>query len=216
MVRNSEDNFVERKTVNDAKDFKKTIVAFANSVIAPKEAILFIGVFDDGTAQRVQGIDKLQKKIRHICEEECYPKIIFKSEVLPIEGNEILAVIISESDSKPHFAGPAYVRVGSETKKASKEVYNDLISSRMSVCREILKYKDKLVTVTVLNKYLGSTKILSGPSRTKHECRVERCNSQYITLYDCNTKRADSEPIKNLSLSFDNDKSRLEILVEPK
>ena len=43
-MKNFEDHLVERKTVKDEKDWKKTAVAFANSVPVGLPAVLYIGV----------------------------------------------------------------------------------------------------------------------------------------------------------------------------
>ena len=47
-MRNFEDHLVERKVVKDEKDWKKTAVAFANSVPVGLPAVLYIGVRDTG------------------------------------------------------------------------------------------------------------------------------------------------------------------------
>jgi predicted HTH transcriptional regulator len=59
-LRNFEDNFVERKTISDNKDWLKTVVAFANSVPIGYPAILFISVKNDGTIRDSVNLDKLQ------------------------------------------------------------------------------------------------------------------------------------------------------------
>ena len=53
-LRRFEDNFVERKTASDKKDWLKTIVAFANSTPTGQTATLFIGVTDDGEIEAQQ------------------------------------------------------------------------------------------------------------------------------------------------------------------
>lgn len=214
---NNEDNFIERKPESAGKsDWKRTIVAFANSVDKEDTAILFIGVEDDGSIKGVLNSDSIQKKIRKICKDECYPPIDYKSEVFTIDGKNVLAILIEESKNRPHFAGPAYMREGSESVKASKEQYRDLITSRMDPCREILKHKGEIVTVLVHRKYLGKTDYL-GDNRykSKHECRIEDCNPHYIILYDIKTKETVNEPIKNIEISFDHTLSRFQVNVEP-
>jgi predicted HTH transcriptional regulator len=47
-MRNFEDHMVERKTVKDEKDWKRTAVAFANSAPIGYPAVLYIGVRDNG------------------------------------------------------------------------------------------------------------------------------------------------------------------------
>ena|SRR5438093_783295 len=47
-VLNFEDSFTERKPSRDSRDWKKTLVAFANSAPIGFPAVLFIGVRPDG------------------------------------------------------------------------------------------------------------------------------------------------------------------------
>src|SRR5688572_3240933 len=75
-LRNREDGFIERKPEGvSTEDIRKTLVAFANSVPEGEQAILYIGVSDDGTPLGVSNTDSLQKNIRRIAEGKCYPPI---------------------------------------------------------------------------------------------------------------------------------------------
>ena len=49
-LKNFEDQFVERKTASDSKDWVKTAVAFANSAVEGLPCVLFIGAKDAGEA----------------------------------------------------------------------------------------------------------------------------------------------------------------------
>ena len=51
----------------------------------------------------------------------------------------IVAVEVSLSKDRPHFSGPAYVRKGSQTVAASREMFEDLIASRHDKARVILR-----------------------------------------------------------------------------
>jgi predicted HTH transcriptional regulator len=51
---NFENRLVERKTVKDEKDWKKTAVAFANSAPVRLPAVLYIGVRDNGEIETLQ------------------------------------------------------------------------------------------------------------------------------------------------------------------
>jgi predicted HTH transcriptional regulator len=109
-----EDGWTERKLQNVARnDVRKALVAFANSVPEGEEAILFIGVADNGTAIGVDNPDSMQKDVRQWA-EWCYPPIRHSSRVIESDGKHVVAVIVQPDHNKPHFAGPAYVRVGSE------------------------------------------------------------------------------------------------------
>ena len=67
-----EDNFVERKLETDMRDWKKTIVAFANSLLLGETALLVIGMDDSGRALGVRNSDEVQERIGEICEHQCY------------------------------------------------------------------------------------------------------------------------------------------------
>src|SRR5216683_5643764 len=76
-MRNFEDHLVERKTVKDEKDWKKTAVAFANSVPIGLPAVLYIGVRNNGEIETPQqNLDEAEKKFnRHM--EKVYPRIAY-------------------------------------------------------------------------------------------------------------------------------------------
>ena len=121
-----EDQFVERKRGVQSDETRKTLVAFANSVPEGEHAILFLGIDDKGNFTGVTGTDSIQKTIRNIAKNDCYPPIKCTSVVLQESGKTVVAVVVESSKDKPHFAGPAYVRSGSESVKASPELYEDL------------------------------------------------------------------------------------------
>ncbi len=53
-MRNFEDNFVERKTARDRKDWVKTVVAFANSAPIGYPCVLYNGVTNAGELEATQ------------------------------------------------------------------------------------------------------------------------------------------------------------------
>lgn len=217
-----EDGFTERKPEGaGARDFKETLVAFANSVPEDKTAILYIGVSNDGKPLGVQNPDSLQKTIRKICEKDCYPPIKFQSQVINSEGKDILAVTIPFSSNRPHFAGPGYIRRGSENVVVSEEMFQELIDSRTNKVAEILKWKNKIVTVAVQGKLLGSPlypidKQYRGIYKT-HECEILECNSHYVKMKDFSGSYAQdvNEPLSYIKLNYDEKKGRLMLIVSP-
>lgn len=214
---NKEDGFTERKPEGaGTADFKKTLIAFANSVPKDRSAILFIGVADTGDLLGIKNVDSLQKTIRRICKEECYPPIKFQSEVINSEGKDILAITIPFSSNRPHFAGPAYIRRGSESVVASEEMFQELIDSRTSKVAKILEWKDQIVTVEAHGKLLGNTQYL-GDNRYRaiHECRILECNSHYVRMKDIANDRYVSEPLLNINLTYDVRRHRLMLIVSP-
>jgi hypothetical protein len=216
MIANHEDNFVERKTESVAtSELRQTVGAFANSVPEGREAVLFIGVHDKtGEVLGVGNTDQLQKRIRDICHADCYPEIQYTAEVLTLDGKSVVAVIIPSSSAKPHFTGPAYVRVGSESLKSTPQQYDDLILSRNDKAREILKHKNDVFTVLGIGYKLGSNKPLpDGNYRERRECRVETCTGHLVTLSDIASGQRFSEPLAHVTVHYDHEKYRPMLMV---
>lgn len=205
---NKEDGFTERKPEGaGGTDFKKAIVAFANSIPENSEAILFIGVDDNGNPLGVKNTDSLQKSLRQLCEKNCYPPVPHQSIVFQIDGKDILAVIIPHSTKRPHFAGHAYVRVGSESVIASDKLFQEMLDSRTSKVREILNWKDKPITKEVHFTLCGT------PNIDIKEMIVEFCNSHYIRMRDTSSDRYESLPISKFEICYDEKRNRLKLLI---
>jgi len=216
MVKNQEDNFIERKTESvSTGELRQTLCAFANSVPEGRVGVLFIGVHDKtGEVLGVQNSDQLQKRIRDAGHGDCFPPIEYSSEVLSIENKSVLAVLISHSTTKPHFSGPAYVRVGSESPKANSEQYEELILSRIDKVREILKIKKHLITVLGVGYQLGSNKPLTDQGyKESMECRVEACTAHLVTLQNIASDVRFSEPVEHVTLNHDHKKNRPMLVV---
>ncbi|MGA7241905.1 MAG: ATP-binding protein, partial [Terracidiphilus sp.] len=110
LLHSTEHSFVERKTVGDSRDWVKTVVAFANTLPNEQEGVLFIGATDGGDIEASpSNLDKLQKTFSEKM-QSAYPPIYYSTRTVQENGKECLAVIVSGSQSKPHFAGPLYVR----------------------------------------------------------------------------------------------------------
>jgi Schlafen, AlbA_2 len=83
---NVEDSFTERKLEGARpEELRRTLVAFANSLHEGRTAVLFIGVTENAELKGVRNPDSLQKKIRSLCERDCYPPIKYSCEVLNID-----------------------------------------------------------------------------------------------------------------------------------
>src|SRR5438270_3560686 len=135
-----EDGWTERKeNIKGTDDIRKTLVAFANSVPDGDEAVLFVGVADDGNITGVENPEKTQNSISKTASEWCYPPIKHTVRVIGANGKRVIAVMVQASHNKPHFAGPAFIRSGSQSKKASEEVFNQLVASRISKARPLLE-----------------------------------------------------------------------------
>ena len=159
-IEDFEDNLTERKPESDRRVYREAIVALANTVAEGSEGVLFIGVADDGTRVGVQNPDALQKTIRHICEQQCFPPVAFRTEVDSAAGPPIVAVFIPPSKAKPHFTGPAFVRKGCETVKASEQMFQELVLNHVDKCRQLLAHRDEIWTVHGLGRKVGDPKPL--------------------------------------------------------
>lgn len=174
-MRNFEDQMVERKTVKDEKDWKRAAVAFANSAPIGYPALLYIGVRDNGEIENPQkDLEEVAKKFNSQM-QKVYPRIAYVPKVISSDGRQALAVIIPGSESRPHFAGPAYVRRGPESVDASEEQFAQLIAQRNSKAAFLLGWKGKNVTVFTR---MGDDE-LAWPNDT---CLVD-CNQFYVSLH---------------------------------
>jgi Schlafen, AlbA_2 len=162
-----EDGWTERKLQSiGGDDVRKALVAFASSVPDNEEAILFIGIADDGTPIGVDDPDQMQKKVKRWA-DWCYPPIRHTSRAIESNGKRIVAVIVQPDHNRPHFAGPAYVRIGSESPKANDRLFGELIASRMSKGRALLEAMRKSEVVSVVLWQFGNRSIIN--------CKVIEC-----------------------------------------
>jgi len=208
-LRNTEDNFVERKSSGDSKDWLPAAVAFANSVPIGYPAILFIGVKNDGTPEGKVDLESLQKTFNKKL-ADAYPPIFYVPKVLSADGKEFLAVIIPGSPERPHFAGQAYIRVGSQTKSASEAQFAILIAQRQSKAYEILKWLGKRVAIETLSYWRGSV------HKSRQQGVLIDCNQFYITygevLPDASAgQRTYSLPLTKVEVSFDHGMGTLKL-----
>jgi hypothetical protein len=210
-----EDAFVERKTWSDSRDWLKTAVAFANSVPVGYPGIMFVGARNDGTIEDVGDLDSLQKSLANKL-GDAYPPIYYWSKVLESGGRQLLAVVVPGSEKRPHFAGHAYIREGSQTKVASLEQFEYLLAQRNSKVYEILKWKDKMVLVRFPPVHFSSPLTERGiPFVPTAERVVIACNQFYVTLGREEPSRRDlrSYPLESIEIAFDHKNDRLELIV---
>jgi hypothetical protein len=179
-----EDGWSERKSKGvNTEDIAKTIVAFANSLPDGHKGILFIGVSNKGVVEGVDDADGLQKRVRYAAEEKCYPPIQLghNCRVIQSDGKDVVAVIVEASYNRPHFTGPSYVRVGSETVTATPKQFEQLIASRNSKARPLLEATRKGQGITVFYWMYGISNRLAGPA-TFSDCTVIECTPHYVVL----------------------------------
>lgn len=205
-LRDVEDGFTERKIESASPfDLRRTLVAFANSVPVDKTAVLFIGVGDDGTPMGVSNPDSLQRKIRELAEKDCYPPIRHQVRVIEREGKSIVAVLVNASSERPHFSGPAFVRVGAQSVAASREVYAQLIASRNSKAGQILSKSGELISIRQIDRDQWNREKI----RWTIEGRIENCDASVVYLYDIGSMRHFSKPLEKIRINFDDSNRRM-------
>jgi hypothetical protein len=212
----AEDNLVERKPQGSNRaELRRTLVAFANSTPKGQSAVLFLGVHDKGMILGVDNPDALQKTIGDVCRTDCYPPIEFSSRAINIEAKVVVAVIVPASSQRPHFAGQAFVRRGSESVTASAEQYEELMLSRNDKCREILSWRDQVITVMSVQHRLGQAKRVADQAyRQMAECRVLSCDAHVVRLEDiANTTRI-AEPLESVTIMRDEERWRPMLVVK--
>jgi hypothetical protein len=206
-MKDFEDHFVERKTCGDSKDWLKTVVAFANSAPIGYPCILYIGVRDKGEIEdRQTNFDSLQKTLNKFM-QDAYPRVAYLTKIITDGGKQALAVIVPGSSSRPHFAGPSYVRRGSETFEASDEQLDDLISSRSGKVYQISRYIGKPVTAFNCSVITGG-QIMRG--RWSSLPVVLSCNDFWVTLQSPGEKKQ-SFILKDVELNYDDEGDRLQL-----
>ena len=218
-----EDSLLERKVESDLKDLLQTLVAFSNSVRPGHTATILIGEKNDGTVAGVTNPDNIQKEVRKAC-EKIYPLIsgFWRQGVYERDGKFCVRVEIEYSGETPHFGGIAWVRRGSESIKASDEVFQRLIEFRLSKVRELAMWVDKAITVE------GDAGSVEFRERASHghlrwpgqfSARLRFVNSFWATFeaFEGNLPQGTktlSEPLEKLMLSWDDHANRLKVLVK--
>jgi hypothetical protein len=206
-MKNFEDHFIERKTCGDSKDWLKTVVAFANSAPIDYPCILYIGLRDSGEIEdRQADFDTLQKTLNRIM-QNAYPRVAYLPKIITDGGKQALAVIVPGSSSRPHFAGPSYVRRGSETFEASDEQLDDLIANRSGKVYQISRYIGKQLTAFNCSVVTGG-QVLRGKWSSLPV--VLSCNEFWVTLRSPR-KMKRSFILKDVELNYDDKDDRLQL-----
>ncbi|HEX8055261.1 MAG TPA: ATP-binding protein [Novosphingobium sp.] len=209
----SEDNFLERKSQGiRPQEIRKALTAFANSLPKGRDGIIYIGIGDKGAIEGCESSDAVQKRVRE-AGAECYPPITPQCVVLKVEGRDIVAVIVSASSEKPHFTGPAYVRQGSESVKASKLLFDNMVDARHSPVAAIMRLVDIPITVVGLGHRLGRLDHVQGDYRESAECKVTACDAHTVTLQRLMDSWVFYEAVNRIELSVDGRMKRPALLV---
>jgi hypothetical protein len=217
-MKNFEDHLVERKTIGDQKDWRKTVVAFANSAPVGLPAVLYIGVRDNGEIETPQqNLDSTQRTFNRLM-QDVYPRVSYVPKIVTENGLQALAVIIPGSELRPHFAGLSYVRRGSETFEASEEQFAELVAQRLSKTRILSQWLGKDITVAwkpLRNEARNNTIYRLTTVRTT----VSLVTAHWVTfqVHSDPPGRGDrvevSEPMEKLLLSWDDFSGHLKVEV---
>ena len=210
IVWQAEDSLREKKVESDLKDLRKTLVAFANSVAPGDVAQIFIGEKDDGTVQGVKDTDNIQKKVKKEA-DEIYPEIYYRTEVYERGGKQCVRVDIKHNTLAPHFGGPAWVRKGSQTIKATETLYQQMVDLRQSKVHELTKWLNKTVTVSWSRAGHG----LVDPNWAAYPCELVEVTANHCTFKE-QQGRKQSEPISWLELGWDDGRGCPRLYVDPK
>ena len=137
------------------------------------------------------------------------------TKVLLKDGKQFLAIIVPGSENRPHFAGPSYIRVGSETKVASEPQFQELIAQRQSKAYEILKWKGQVVSaysITNLGDHGHGWAAYNPPPTildcTPHFLMIGQPISQGSPLH------LSSHPLERVTISYDNENHRLKLEIQ--
>jgi predicted HTH transcriptional regulator len=194
LLHSEETTFVERKTVGDTRDFAKTIVAFANSLLHDQEGVLFIGATN---AREIEAhhssLDDMQRKLSEKA-KSIYPPVYLTTKTIQEDGRECLAVIVPGSPSRPHFAGELFVRDLSKTVVASADKYESMLASRMAKVYELQKWTGKNVTVRTLTRQSG---MAYSVNQTIFHATLVSANQFYVTVNFGNNSIV-SHPLKRV------------------
>jgi hypothetical protein len=158
LLRSDEHNLVERKSEGvKRQEIRQTLCAFANSTAAGETAVLFVGVHDrTGEIIGVQDAKAVQQRVAEAA-SDCAPPVRYKARELEVEGRRVLAALVCYSTEVPHFSGPAYIREGDRSKRATATQHEELIASRNSTTRQLLDWQVKYhrIMVSAFYKRLG-------------------------------------------------------------
>ena len=134
-------------------------------------------------------------------------------EVVSIESMSVIAVEVPPSALRPHFAGPAYVRINSESVNASQSIYDELLLSRDDKRRTLLEWRGKLCTMTVVGKQFGLYFPMGSSFTDSCEAKVSDVTAHFVRFRRAPGGQAFSEPLSQLDLTWDDQHDRPSVLV---
>jgi len=217
LVSAEEDRLLEHKLEGVGSfEFRKAIVAFANSTRGDEFAVLQIGVAPGGDVRGVGNADKLQRTLRNIAEKECYPPISIELDTLSLPEGTVVVVLVPTSNTRPHFAGRAFVRKGSESVEASDRIYTDLLLSQNDVRGYLLDHVTDLWTVEVVGKGVGENRPPRNPDAfTSFDGRIVEITAFYVRFDQVGSGITFTEMLQDIHISYDDAKHRPRVVIWP-
>jgi predicted HTH transcriptional regulator len=212
-LQSGEHQFVERKPAAQKDVIQRVAVSFANSVKSPREGVLFIGVDDKtGKPNGKLGDDlgKAQRDVRGYL-DQCYPPIPYYMTLVNVEGQQVIAVVVTESSQTPHFTGKAYVRIGDSTIDASEEKIQELVEERISVVRDLRLWIGK--TVTFATRITMRSRLQSTVHRywSEDDGQIESVTPYFIVWKQLDSSTKLSVSLDQVKLTWDTQKDRLKV-----
>ncbi len=210
LLTQDEDGYLERKTSGQRSQITDALVAFANSMPPGREGVVFIGQQQDKKIIGVDNPDELQKSVKNWA-SQCYPPVEVHPEILTTDQGQVLALVIPFSPKKPHFAGKAYKRVGSQTLEASEEMLDEMIASRNEKAGRLLAHKGEPVVVDFEYRPFGgltATWIGEGQQRASilthsEQCLIESASAHSVEIRRVASGRLESFPLERIVITKD-------------
>jgi len=128
-----------KRKVTSPEKIARTLIAFANT----RGGFVLFGVDDDGAIVGVESEKSEVEMIRDAGLRSCVPEIEPEIDIVPFNGQDVIAAYVHESSNKPHYyvCGPnieisqnddtrVFIRVNDKTVMASKEVVKILRDER--------------------------------------------------------------------------------------
>lgn len=125
-------------------------------------------------------------------------------------GKYIVGFEFGPSQNRPHFAGHAFVRVGSESLKVSASKLDELIASKNTKAGRLLAAKEKYEHLTLILP--AGARIAAGHPLARRRalaCTVQHCEAQHAVFYDIADRSSISFPLDSLAFSWDTARNRL-------
>jgi hypothetical protein len=157
--------------------------------------------------------------VTKIAEQDCYPPVRCSPTAIRVDGEELVAVVVGASSNRPHFSRHAYVRRGSESKKASPELFEEMIAERNDKVRLLLAERKQLLNVL----WKSSDELPKGfkanftlTNWLVQECVIVGCDSITLELKDASTGARAHIPLGWVTIGKDPQNSERKLYVTAK